>query len=317
MSNFGFESKETQSKTINYTKDDLDRKIHYLIYQYAQNRNLNTILNEIDQFRPSESEQYCELVQGLINVILERQKDIRVGFGHVFYKAIKQNILKFEYFLEGLKRIFENLDKLWILVPKISTFLAEILTPFFNKHNSLQISRNFYLIENNLCTDLIYLILSKTSNLMSHEIIENIFRNSMEYNQEIHKNFIEKNNLEWIVSIMDLDKHENKTVEYYEKRLAHLLFSEEDKKAKNEALIENIKSNFSELDLRRKEFIRALVICVCKSCLVERKIDIDLFKTRAFILKVFLNHNEDLELETLYAVQALDHRTKHYPGTSF
>ena len=73
---------------------------------------------------------------------------------------------------------------------------------------------------------------------------------------------------------------------------------------------------FSEQDCSSKAFVRALVIALCRSCLTESKIDPELFKKRSPIITKYAI-NEDLELEALFAVQALDHRINNLPGIFF
>jgi hypothetical protein len=76
-----------------------------------------------------------------------------------------------------------------------------------------------------------------------------------------------------------------------------------------------LKNEFSEMDCKSKSFIRALVTAVCRSCLGEdSKIDATLFKKRSPILTKFIAENEELELESLFAVQALDRKMQHQPG---
>ena len=55
---------------------------------------------------------------------------------------------------------------------------------------------------------------------------------------------------------------------------------------------------------------------VCRSCYIktENKVDPDLFKKRVPVLSKFIARIDDLELESLYAVQALDHKMKHPVG---
>lgn len=74
------------------------------------------------------------------------------------------------------------------------------------------------------------------------------------------------------------------------------------------------KNEFNDADCVTKPFIRALVIAVCRSCLVDNKIDAFLFKNRTSILTKFIGKKEELELEALFAVQAVDHKMKHLPG---
>jgi hypothetical protein len=77
------------------------------------------------------------------------------------------------------------------------------------------------------------------------------------------------------------------------------------------------KNEFGECDFVSKPFIRALVISVCRSCYIDNKIDALIFKERCSILTKYIARNEEFELEALFAVQALDHRTKHQPGWIF
>lgn len=73
------------------------------------------------------------------------------------------------------------------------------------------------------------------------------------------------------------------------------------------------KNEFSEHDCSSKPFVCALVIALCRSCLVESKLNAELFKKRTPIITKYTK-DEDFELEALFAVQALDHRMKHLPG---
>ena len=53
---------------------------------------------------------------------------------------------------------------------------------------------------------------------------------------------------------------------------------------------------------------------VCRSCLIDAKIDQELFKKRGPILSKYIERNDELELESLFAVQALDHKLQHQSG---
>lgn len=101
------------------------------------------------------------------------------------------------------------------------------------------------------------------------------------------------------------------STESYEKRLNEILAN---KNEENESIFDNIENEFGTVDCESKPFIRALVISVCMSCYFENKIDADLFKKRAAILNKFIAKREEFELESLYAIQALDHRTQHQPS---
>ena len=83
--------------------------------------------------------------------------------------------------------------------------------------------------------------------------------------------------------------------------------------AVNKLKIKKKKNEFSEHDCSSKAFIRALVVSLCRTCLVDTNIDDVLFKKRKPILSKYVT-TEALELDTLNAVQSIDHRTKHLTG---
>ena len=74
----------------------------------------------------------------------------------------------------------------------------------------------------------------------------------------------------------------------------------------------------SNVKLQLKRFLRVFVTSLSRSCLDTsgKKFDINLFIKRYPILKEFIRNDQEFELETLKAVQALDHRLKHIPGYS-
>lgn len=103
----------------------------------------------------------------------------------------------------------------------------------------------------------------------------------------------------------------NILAEPYERRLNEILANRAEE---NESIFDKIEAEFGQVDCESKPFIRALVISVCTSCLVDIKIDSELFKKRSAILNKFINKKEEFELEALFAIQALDHRTHHQPS---
>lgn len=101
------------------------------------------------------------------------------------------------------------------------------------------------------------------------------------------------------------------STESYERILNEMLG---DKTMENETIFDKIENEFGSVDCESKPFIRALVISVCTSCFADNKIDPELFKKRAAILNKFIGKREEFELESLFAIQALDHRTQHQPS---
>jgi hypothetical protein len=125
--------------------------------------------------------------------------------------------------------------------------------------------------------------------------------------------FIKQKNIQWCTGGgRERTQSASISSESYEKRLNEILI--EARNQENEAIFDKIETEFGQIDCESKPFIRALVISVCISCLVDNKIDTELFKKRAPILTKFIAKREDKELEALFAIQALDHRTQHQPS---
>ncbi|CAF0757292.1 unnamed protein product [Brachionus calyciflorus] len=99
-------------------------------------------------------------------------------------------------------------------------------------------------------------------------------------------------------------------VEQIENRLNELFKSS----VENKDIFDKIESEYDPPKCDSKEFIRALVISLCNSCYIDNKFDADLFKKRVPILKKFIANKKDHELESLFAIQALDYRFNHQPG---
>jgi hypothetical protein len=123
---------------------------------------------------------------------------------------------------------------------------------------------------------------------------------------------IKTNNLQWIVAgNRERTQSASISIESYERRLNEMLSKPQEP---NEVVFDKIENEFGLIDCESKHFIRALVISVCTSCLADGKIDPELFKKRGKILNKYIAKREDFELEALFSIQALDHRTQHQPS---
>lgn len=125
--------------------------------------------------------------------------------------------------------------------------------------------------------------------------------------------FIRDKNLQWCQVGGGRERTQSASIstESYERHLKEILAIREEE---NEIIFDKIETEFGQVDCESKPFIRALVISVCTSCIDDNKIDPDLFKKRSAILNKFINKKEEFELEALFAIQALDHRTHHQPS---
>ena len=103
------------------------------------------------------------------------------------------------------------------------------------------------------------------------------------------------------------------SLNFYEQKLLHILQSTT--LLSNEAILDKIKSEFSDFECQSKAFIRALVTAVCRNCLsFFNGLERIKFRNSYTLLTKFTNKNKELEIEALLAIQALDHKTQHQKG---
>ena len=89
----------------------------------------------------------------------------------------------------------------------------------------------------------------------------------------------------------------------------------------NELVFDWIRSNIADERTKESAFIRALMTAVCSSSITGEgsscKVDTERLKKRSILLQRFLDHDAKLELQALYALQALIHRLVHPTGDHF
>lgn len=141
--------------------------------------------------------------------------------------------------------------------------------------------------------------------------------------QSAQDELIQKKNVEWALNTSsDRERTESassnatssvsSSLDAYEKKLADIFGNPA---TPNEKLFVSIEKEFDSEALNSKLFIRALAIQLIKSCYSD-KLDTTEFQKRKDILIKYINKREDIELEVLYAIQALDHRLQHPAGMS-
>lgn len=214
--------------------------------------------------------------------------------------------------------MIEIADDMSIDIPKISTYLGELIAPLFNEHFSLGFLKTALepVRELKLSAEIITEALRLASDRLGHSTVSTVFKASnLELDEFLDgvddkQQFITVNKLDWMNGQNCDIVQSNLSVDSYETILNQILAPNKE----NSVIFDEIDAKFPNTN--SKPFIRALVIAVCSSC-YSGKIDPDLFKKRSHILKRYIKDDEELELEALFAVQALDHRLQHQPGYYF
>ena len=312
-----------------YSDEEIERKANNTIDEYLQNKSLDEALRDIEEFQPIDSDQLNKYVEQIIMVVLERSDQARESIGNLLSHSLTKNVLDTSNFVEGLKSVLSVADDMAIDIPKIKTYLSQIIAPLLNANLNVSFLLRAFepIVESVFCADLISEVLHTAAARLGHSTLVSVFKKSglklddflVSLPSSEREGFIKKNKLEWMllqqaerertVSASTSSSSSN-SLESFEKRLGEILAEQS-----NEIIFDKIESEFEESLTSGRVFIRALVLSVCKSCLDRGdKIDTVLLKKRACILNRFLNKKAEFELEALYAIQALDHRKKHQPG---
>lgn len=307
-----------------YTEDEIERKALNMIEEYATNKNIAEALGDIDEFRPVDASQHVQFMERLFLCVLDRNECTRSALGTILQQAMLAKKLHMDAFTEGLKRVVEQVEDMAIDIPKICTYLAQSIGPIFNESLSVDFLSAALepVIDREICAELISEILHQASNRLGHSSVATIFqRSGLKLNMFLRglkssaaqTEFIRDKNLQWCQVGGGRERTQSASIstESYERHLKEILANREEE---NESIFDKIEAEFGQVDCESKPFIRALVISVCTSCIDDNKIDPDLFKKRSAILNKFINKKEEFELEALFAIQALDHRTHHQPN---
>ena len=311
--------------TRNFTSDEIDRKVTSTLDEFIQNKDIAEALKDCEEFKPADSSQYVEFIELFIQKVLERSEPTRNSIGTLFYNVIKEKKINLVHIIQAFKNILEMAEDMAIDIPKIATYLSQIIAPLFQEESTVEFLSDFCEpIKNKpICGELISEILHQASNRLGHSTVVEIFKTKSKLQLyeflrgcENPPEFIKKNDLTWALgSNRERTQSASVSSESYEKKLFQIL---QPARLTNELIFDKIEAEFGEIDCQSKAFIRALVTAVCRSCLdANSKLDPHLFKNRSSILTKYINRKEEFELESLYAIQALDHRMQHQPGNIF
>lgn len=301
-----------------FTSEEIDRKVTLTLAEYIENDDISEALKDCEEFRPAKENQVVEFLELALTKILEKNESARTSVGVLMYNIVKQKKFQLSSFTEALKNTLECAEDMAIDVPKIATYLAQIIAPMFQKDVSVEFLAKACgpIMELPICADFISETLQIASKRLGHSTVTEIFKNSnlkiQDFLKGVNSNeFLKEKNIQWILGNRERTQSASVSSESYERKLFEILQSPNNE---NEIIFDRIESEFSDSDCTSKAFIRAIVTAVCRSCLdSNNKLDSNLFKKRGPILTKFINRNDDFELESLFAVQALDHKMQHQP----
>lgn len=129
---------KTDVKTRSYTSDEIERKVTLTLAEYIENDDISEALKDCEEFRPTKESQVVEFCELALTKVLEKNESARAKVGTLMYNVLKHKKFKVESFTEALKNTLECAEDMAIDVPKIATYLAQIIAPIFAKDFSVE-----------------------------------------------------------------------------------------------------------------------------------------------------------------------------------
>lgn len=128
----------SNKKSQSYTIEEIERKANNTIEEYIQNKDIGEALRDFDDFKPVDQSQYVEFIEQMITIVIERSDSARQAVGQLFFNALKENKIETKSLSQGIKNIFDLAEDMAIDVPKIATYLSQIIAPLFEVGYSVE-----------------------------------------------------------------------------------------------------------------------------------------------------------------------------------
>ncbi|XP_076320360.1 eukaryotic translation initiation factor 4 gamma 3-like [Tachypleus tridentatus] len=258
------------------------------------------------------------------NQVLERSSQARHLVGQLFHDLIRKNMITVDQYIEGLKSILQLADDFEIDIPKIWLYLGEIIAPMIQDGSIslvfLQDAAEPCIASGTagvLLSEVLHVAVEKLGSLKVGELWRSSglkWKDFLKPGQDVDK-FIHTNKLEFTVKDSETPPDTSLSMGDIKQELDFLL---QKKKANNEEILDWIEAHIGEKQSKDIQFVRVLVTAVIESCIEGNQNRCELkAKTvalRTAILQRYLDHKEELELQALYALQALVHRLEHPKG---
>ncbi|XP_022104164.1 eukaryotic translation initiation factor 4 gamma 3-like isoform X7 [Acanthaster planci] len=277
-------------------------------------------------------------VRSAMNCSLEKSPQARDLVGLLFFKLLKAGHLSKEKFVDGVKEVLMYADDMALDIPLIWKYLGEIIGSTF-RDNSLSLTLLADMMDPvrivDKAGDLMAEILLMVVKLNGANVVAEMWQSSgfkwdmfVPIGKDV-KEFVNNKKLDFTLTAVSSsttnsggDANANNVVTDEEwvrlirRELGCILTSAENV---NNSVFDWIQKhlNIGASQERQRLFIRALVTVVVRSTIQGEaescRMNHDLLTTRMSILKRYINNDNFLELQALYAVQALNQSLENPP----
>ncbi|RUS91062.1 hypothetical protein EGW08_001190 [Elysia chlorotica] len=267
-----------------------------------------------------EGQKYLYVfITASINNVLERSDKDRALTGQFFHEILKDNLLSLDKFIKGLGEVLQFAEDMVIDIPKMWTNLAQLMTPTL-VGGSMPWRQLKSTLEPHLtpmCSaKLIAEILLIAKTLLSEaEVVKMYQASGLNWEDFLPADrvadFIKDKKLDFLQGAANETPPAGGQVNH-DSVINDLVKVIKDGKMTNDDVHGFIKESIPR-DLDEKTFVRLLMTAAIKASLsATMKPNMEMIMKRLDVLQKYIKKPE-LELQALYAIQALMHRLEH-PG---
>nr|XP_050051080.1 eukaryotic translation initiation factor 4 gamma 1-like isoform X2 [Dermacentor andersoni] len=319
----------------NMDEDMLKTRTEALVDQFLCNSDLqDAVQNVVELASPGNVHQ---LVSTAIGHTLDRNPEARRLTGQLLKELLKRKVLSLDVLTKGLHEVLEYGEDMELDIPKVWEYVAELVSPLFLDLLALQYLRDAAepLRPIGRAGRMAACVLAHLAQTLGEATVANMWRTAgLQWSHflkpgEDAEAFAKANGVAFTLggvpatptagSGAPAGRTGGGSAASLPELDSQLNFLIRTKGAPSPAIIEWIESKLGEAQTKKPPFIRALVTAVAENAITllgdgNAELKEDLIKTYSDLLQKYLNHDEERELQALYALQALVNRLEHPKG---
>ncbi|XP_027039827.1 eukaryotic translation initiation factor 4 gamma 3-like isoform X3 [Pocillopora damicornis] len=309
------------------TPEAMKKKAKAIIEEYLDIRDMKEAVECVKELQSPSTHHV--FVTFAFNHTVEQKESSRKAIGRLFHFLLRDGVLTNEQYLTGVEPIMKSAEDLEVDVPLLWKYLAEMMgqSAFDGNLNldKLLLECVLKYVSKQKAAKLFFHLLETAANDTSREDVSAILSR---YNVRLNAffdtdkeaiEFAKDKNIEFALGQVSSSQNVGSATQHSAKiqeELRNLILK---RKARNEEVFEWIDEHVPETETKEAPFIRALVTAVCEDTMENEdggqcKCNVNLMKVRKSLLQKYIDINTHLELQALFAVQALFVQLDHPPG---
>ncbi|EEC13284.1 eukaryotic translation initiation factor 4 gamma, putative, partial [Ixodes scapularis] len=297
-------------------EDTLRTRTEALVDQFLCNSDFqDAVQNVVELASPSNVDV---VVSTSINHILDRSPEARSLVGQLLKELLKKKLLSLDLFTKGLHSVLEYGEDMELDIPKVWEYAAELMAPLFQDHwLTLQYLRDAAqpLRAQGRAGRLAACVLALLAKTLGEAAVAQLWRTAglqwkdfLKPGEDVEA-FAAAN-----VSTLGIPRGPSQTSTC--EVLSLVVWKPPGLPMIQWCLCACVQSNLGEAYARQPHFIRALITVIAENAITtladgNAELKDELVKGYMDLLQKYLDHREELELQALYALQALVNRLQH------